>query len=414
MTAPFQDVRRLAAEGSPAPPAATDLPGPGPDAPVVVLVLESPLEGSAWRDVAPRLARRVRVLAVPPPGTEAATPEAPGAPGAPGAAPVDAAGALALLEHERVHDAVVAGMGGGARAAAALAAEAPHRVRGLVLAPDVGGPPEEEGSAEVPDALRQFCGAVVLVTAGQGSGGAVAAVRDARPGAELVDLEAASGRHDVAEGLAGAVLRCVQRALDPARATVAPVPVHAGRTPRERLAFPDLVAGGYELAGLRDIHRAVVVRLRRTWDVPASQVWAALTAQPGLGAWFGSWSGTAGGAVHVTMAYEDEVVHEAATVHVCDPPHRLVVEWARDDTATDSATGAGQVPGEESWTVEVVLEPVRGGTCLTLVQLLPDGATARDVAMGWHWYVDRLGAYLGGRAPQSWEEARGALALLYG
>ena len=45
-----------------------------------------------------------------------------------------------------------------------------------------------------------------------------------------------------------------------------------------------------------------------------------------------------------------------------------------------------------------------GRTVLSFVQVFPADADVADMAMGWHWYLDKLGAEVGGRpAPTDWD-----------
>lgn len=118
----------------------TDTPGPGPGAPVVVLLHAFPLDRSMWDDVVPRLAHRCRVLAVDLPGL--------GTSSVPGGDPdlgVAVDGVLALLDAEGVSSAVVAGLSTGGYVAAQLAGRAPERVAGLALASTTTrvGPPDD-------------------------------------------------------------------------------------------------------------------------------------------------------------------------------------------------------------------------------------------------------------------------------
>jgi uncharacterized protein YndB with AHSA1/START domain len=79
---------------------------------------------------------------------------------------------------------------------------------------------------------------------------------------------------------------------------------------------------------------------------------------------------------------------QALTILECDPPRRLVLQWA----------------SEPHWRVDLDLSVQDGRTVLLFTQVLagPDGVG--DVAAGWHWYLDKLDAELSG-APQpgDWE-----------
>jgi len=77
------------------------------------------------------------------------------------------------------------------------------------------------------------------------------------------------------------------------------------------------------------------------------------------------------------------------TIHECAAPHRLVVEVPDE-------------PGRSSWLIEVTLAGTGGGTELTFVQRLVEGLDQADVAAGWNWYLDRLGASLHGAPMPEW------------
>ena len=78
------------------------------------------------------------------------------------------------------------------------------------------------------------------------------------------------------------------------------------------------------------------------------------------------------------------------TVRECAPPHRLVVE----------------VPGGDGppWLLTVTLSRAGEGTALFFEQRLVPGIDAGDVAAGWNWYLDRLGASLRGADMPDWAE----------
>ncbi|MEJ5913372.1 alpha/beta fold hydrolase, partial [Pseudokineococcus sp. 1T1Z-3] len=110
------------------PLAASVTDGPGPGAPLVLLLHAFPLDRSMWDDVVPLLAPTCRVAAADLPGL--------GSPVPGGASPsLDVAvdGALALLDAEEASSAVVVGLSTGGYVAAALAGRAPERVAALAM-----------------------------------------------------------------------------------------------------------------------------------------------------------------------------------------------------------------------------------------------------------------------------------------
>jgi uncharacterized protein YndB with AHSA1/START domain len=136
--------------------------------------------------------------------------------------------------------------------------------------------------------------------------------------------------------------------------------------------------------------------LHRTYPDPVDDVWAAFTDSDRLARWFGSYHGTGrpGGTVELTVTGEVDAGGAVAdpvtvTVHECAAPHRLVVE------IPDESAGS-------SWLVEVTLASAGEGTDLTFVQHLVPGLDPADVAAGWNWYLDRLGASLHGAPMPEW------------
>ena len=81
---------------------------------------------------------------------------------------------------------------------------------------------------------------------------------------------------------------------------------------------------------------------------------------------------------------EGEHAGEPTTIVECDPPRRLVVEWVQEDA--------------DDWRVDLDLWVEDGRTVLRFVQLFPAGADVTDMAMGWHWYLDKLDAEVVGPA----------------
>ena len=56
-----------------------------------------------------------------------------------------------------------------------------------------------------------------------------------------------------------------------------------------------------------------------------------------------------------------------------------------------------------------------GRTVLQFVQLFPADADVTDMALGWHWYLDKLSAEIdGGTAPTDWDAFVAATGPAYG
>ena len=135
------------------------------------------------------------------------------------------------------------------------------------------------------------------------------------------------------------------------------------------------------------------LEFRRSWPDPPDDVWSAL-AEPGrLARWIGTYDGERApdGRGTFTMTHEQEPIGEPMAIVECDPPRRLVVEWV----------------GKEGWRVEVDLSERDGRTVLIFRQWFAPGTDVTDYALGWHWYLDKLDAEVGGRpVPADWETFR--------
>jgi hypothetical protein len=58
----------------------------------------------------------------------------------------------------------------------------------------------------------------------------------------------------------------------------------------------------------------------------------------------------------------------------------------------------------DAWRVDLDLWVEDGRTVLRFVQILPAAADVTDMATGWHWYRDELGAEASGRPqPTDWD-----------
>ncbi len=132
------------------------------------------------------------------------------------------------------------------------------------------------------------------------------------------------------------------------------------------------------------------LEFRRSWPDGPDEVWAALTEPERLARWFGTYEGerAPGAQGTLTMTHEDQPVGEAVRIAECDPPRRLVLEWAE---TTD-------------WRVEVALAVESGRTTLHFVQVFAAGTDVTDFALGWHWYLDKFDTEVSGRpAPGDWD-----------
>jgi uncharacterized protein YndB with AHSA1/START domain len=140
---------------------------------------------------------------------------------------------------------------------------------------------------------------------------------------------------------------------------------------------------------------------RRSWPDPIEDVWSALTENERLVRWIGTYDGArgAGAAGTFTMTHEAEPAREAVTIVECDPPRRLVLEWA----------------AEEHWRVDLDLSVQDGRTVLVFTQVFTTADAVGDVATGWHWYLDKLDAVVaGGPQPAGWDTFLAEVGPAYG
>ncbi|GAA2760278.1 SRPBCC family protein [Actinopolymorpha rutila] len=148
----------------------------------------------------------------------------------------------------------------------------------------------------------------------------------------------------------------------------------------------------------------VRLEFRRTYPDPVEEVWAVVTESDRSARWIGTWTGRpgVGSTVEFTMTGEDGAGPEPVRILECEPPRRLVVDWS--------------VPGQPRWRVEVTLGPDETGgtgTSLRFVHRLAPGDDVKDVAAGWHYYLDRLAAALDGRPGPEWDDVVAELTQLY-
>jgi uncharacterized protein YndB with AHSA1/START domain len=146
------------------------------------------------------------------------------------------------------------------------------------------------------------------------------------------------------------------------------------------------------------------LEFRRSWPDPIEDVWGALTEPERLARWIGVYDGARGpgGTGTFSMTHEEgERAGEPMTIVECDPPRRLVIEWTQQAT--------------ENWRVDLDLWREADRTVLRFVQVFPADADVTDFAMGWHWYLQKLGAEVGGEpAPGDWDAFLAEVGPAYG
>ncbi|GAA4997320.1 SRPBCC family protein [Pseudonocardia tropica] len=146
-----------------------------------------------------------------------------------------------------------------------------------------------------------------------------------------------------------------------------------------------------------------VLAFRREFTAPVEDVWAAVTDPDRCARWFAHWTGDArpGGVVVLSMTSDEDGggPPSDARIVVCEPPHRLQVEIGGD-------TGP-------PWELSVELTSDGTTTVLHFAQALPEGLSPADAGPGWHWYLDRLRAALGGDPMPDWETTLADTGPLY-
>ncbi|WP_037319645.1 SRPBCC family protein [Amycolatopsis orientalis] len=134
------------------------------------------------------------------------------------------------------------------------------------------------------------------------------------------------------------------------------------------------------------------LELRREFPGPVEDVWSALTDSERTARWLGTWTGETGvgNTIMLLMTAEEGAEPAPAVIRECDPPKRLAIDLA--------------TPGEPIWHVELTLTPQGSGTVLDFVHRMPEPEwDTSDIAKGWHFYLDRLGASLAGEPVPGWD-----------
>ncbi len=148
-----------------------------------------------------------------------------------------------------------------------------------------------------------------------------------------------------------------------------------------------------------------VIAFERRLGQPIDAVWAALTEPEQLAAWLGpgTFEPRQGGQVSIRTGPADQPERQrvmSGEVLTWDPPRVLEYEWRQ--------------PGLDLSVVRYDLEPEGAGTVLRLTHRRSVTPVAFGGRAGWHAYLDRLAAHLGGLPVPSWSDRRAAVQDAYG
>ena len=133
--------------------------------------------------------------------------------------------------------------------------------------------------------------------------------------------------------------------------------------------------------------RRSAIRMTRSFDTSAEDLWDACTDPARMSRWLGEATGEfhEGGAVRLCMTPPDKDV-AILTVVRCDAPRRLVVRWTEPEH-----------PEHPESIVEMNLAPSTvGTTTLSLEHLALTGTRPSEFGGGWEDFLIRLGDVLGG------------------
>ena len=141
----------------------------------------------------------------------------------------------------------------------------------------------------------------------------------------------------------------------------------------------------------------VDVTLSHVYRTSAEDLWSAVTEPDRLVRWLGRVGGDLheGGSYTVVFEEDDDSQRAAGVVRRCEPPRELLVTWT--------------FPGEpDAGTVRLELEPVDGGTMLTLTHRGLAERLAAGYGAGWQAHLEGLESHVNGPegAPLPWDAGR--------
>jgi uncharacterized protein YndB with AHSA1/START domain len=121
----------------------------------------------------------------------------------------------------------------------------------------------------------------------------------------------------------------------------------------------------------------------RSFPDPIERVWEAITDPEELAVWWGTWRGDPSSGQIEVRPLESDGTFKSAEIVECDPPHRVAIILP---------TPYGP------WPLSLTLSESEGSTTLVFVHRLAATDDAPSIGPGWHFYLDRLAAVVGGDA----------------
>ena len=141
------------------------------------------------------------------------------------------------------------------------------------------------------------------------------------------------------------------------------------------------------------------VRRTITIAAPIEKVWAAITDAEHIARWFGQAAALDEVAVGARGVFSFEGYGDfPVLIEDLDPPRMIAYRWGSDNAR---AVNPDQVDPDHSTVFRFTLEPLAGGTQLTVVEtgfdtLADPAASMEDNRGGWDSELDELVAYLEG------------------
>lgn len=143
------------------------------------------------------------------------------------------------------------------------------------------------------------------------------------------------------------------------------------------------------------------LQIRRCFQLPIEDVWAAMTESARLEKWIGRWEGepATGKVIFLMTAEGEDAPAEECIIRECRPPHSFAAE-----------TGVGS----NVWHLRFELRQEADTTELVFAQRASDESLS-SVGPGWEYYLARLASVLAGAEASlvNWEDYHPRLSEYY-